>query len=342
MAYGMIWSLGVLYIGRLLPKLEMPKKDMTGRNIIITGANAGIGFVIAKELAGMGANVYMACRNTERGTKALNEIKKVHSKANVTLLKLDTGSLESCKQFAKEWNESGRTIDQLIHNAGIASPDSMEERFSPDGFEWVYQTNFLSNYLLTRLLEEKLAPDARVLFNSSAGSYGGGLAASGWSLDKTTNKIEPGYHLAKGARFSSDSACYGQSKLLQVCLARALQDRWSKPANSSSPMQVESTTERIAAAFTPGYTKSNILQKTEFKWSDPAFGILIWAANLMATETEQGAITGIWCSVSDKKELGGNLFFDRNTPLTNPAELLSQETMDRLWIRWSRDAGLDP
>jgi hypothetical protein len=98
----------------------------------------------------------------------------------------------------------------------------------------------------------------------------------------------------------------------------------------------------MAAAFTPGYTSTEIFEKTKegnMGWTDPLFLGLI-AATRVATPVEQGAATGVWLASSD--EVGGCCYWERMGMRTSSADLMSEETLERLWGRWSADAGLQP
>src|SRR5947209_2221160 len=91
--------------------------DLTGRRAIVTGANSGIGYYTALELARHGAAVILACRSTERGTAALEWIQADVPDADVTLGLLDLSQLESVRAFAAA--QEGTTVDILVNNAGV-------------------------------------------------------------------------------------------------------------------------------------------------------------------------------------------------------------------------------
>ncbi len=118
---------------------ELP--DMAGKVVLITGGTSGIGKVIARELARVGAHVVLAVRNVAKGTGVANAMT-----GDVTVLPLDVSDLASVRSFADSWTGD---IDVLINNAGI-----MQVPFSrtADGFESQVATNFLGPYALTNLL----------------------------------------------------------------------------------------------------------------------------------------------------------------------------------------------
>uniref|UniRef100_A0AAF5DS51 Galectin domain-containing protein n=1 Tax=Strongyloides stercoralis TaxID=6248 RepID=A0AAF5DS51_STRER len=133
-------------------------------NILITGANQGIGFETAKHLARRGNNITIACRNMDAAIKAVNEIKYETNKNNdISCVELDLCSLESVKKCAKTLIASKKTFDVVILNAGTMLP---KEKYTLDGIETTFQVNFVSQYFLFELLKKDntvLAKPVRVI-----------------------------------------------------------------------------------------------------------------------------------------------------------------------------------
>ena len=121
-----------------------------GRRAIVTGANIGLGFQTARELARAGAQVIMACRSPERGHAAAGKIKAEQPEAHVAVAHLDLASLTSVRSFAEGVLAAGEPIDILVNNAGIMMLPRRE--LSPDGFEMQMATNYLGHFALTGLL----------------------------------------------------------------------------------------------------------------------------------------------------------------------------------------------
>lgn len=140
--------------------------DQTGRVIVITGANSGIGYESAHALAGKGATVVMACRNAEKGAAAREAILHQFPNANVQVMALDLGSLASVRAFAEAFNARFDRLDVLMNNAGVMA---VPEGKTVDGFETQFGTNHLGHFALTGLLLEKLleSPGSRVVTTSS-------------------------------------------------------------------------------------------------------------------------------------------------------------------------------
>src|SRR3989442_11134516 len=95
---------------------QMP--DQTGRVAIVTGANSGIGFVAARELAKAGARVVLACRDTEKGDRAARDIVAARPAAQAEVAALDLASLKSVRAFAERFRAEHDALDLLINNAG--------------------------------------------------------------------------------------------------------------------------------------------------------------------------------------------------------------------------------
>ncbi|MYT73155.1 MULTISPECIES: oxidoreductase [unclassified Streptomyces] len=139
--------------------------DQSGRTAVVTGANSGIGYVTARELARAGAQVVLACRSAERGSTAVDRIRDEVPGAAVEFAALDLGDLASVRGFAEGW--TGRPLDLLVNNAGVmALPYSR----TADGFETQFGVNHLGHFALTGLLLPSLleAPAPRVVAVSSA------------------------------------------------------------------------------------------------------------------------------------------------------------------------------
>lgn len=326
-----------LLFGRSLMQLNVPRVDLTDKVAIVTGANSGIGQYIATELACSGAQVYLACRSESKAQVARDEIisRDATTKGRVHILKLDVGDLDSVRAAADTFKKDNRKLDILIHNAGVATL-AQNVQFSPQGLEITYASNLLGSFLLTYLLEDRLATNARVIFTTSNAQY-----ASAFSKDFPTNKVtgkrEVGFHTAKGAKDAdhNPSASYANNKAMQTIFARLLQQRFSEQQGS----------RRVAHCFEPGYTKSAMPSKMENIDKDIVFRIITATENILATETSQGAATGLWLATTDDptvvrpgKEAG---YWSRTNRRSCVADLMDETTLRRFWMRWENDAGIE-
>jgi NAD(P)-dependent dehydrogenase (short-subunit alcohol dehydrogenase family) len=137
---------------------------MTGRVIIVTGGNSGIGFEIAKYLAEGGNDVILACRNQDRGDEAVAKIKALHPNSLVQCMQVDLSSLASIQDFAKEFMKKKRKLNVLINNAAIAlNSKDLTLKPTSDGLEITMATNHFGPFLLTNLLSDYLIQTARMM-----------------------------------------------------------------------------------------------------------------------------------------------------------------------------------
>jgi NAD(P)-dependent dehydrogenase (short-subunit alcohol dehydrogenase family) len=127
---------------------DIPRQD--GKRAIVTGANSGIGFHTALELARAGADVTLAVRDTGRGEEARSSIERVVAGAKVAVEALDLSSLASVRAFAERQVAAKRALDLLINNAGVMGLP--ERTLTVDGYEAQMATNHLGHFALTGLL----------------------------------------------------------------------------------------------------------------------------------------------------------------------------------------------
>src|SRR5689334_8789675 len=124
--------------------------SQSGRTFVVTGANSGTGRAAAEQLAAAGARVVLAVRNTEKGEKALAEIRAAHPGADLQVRELDLADLASVRRFADALTADLDHLDVLVNNAGVMVPPKRFE--TVDGFELQMGTNFLGPFALTNLL----------------------------------------------------------------------------------------------------------------------------------------------------------------------------------------------
>ena len=144
-AFTVIYLLRRYAMGRVCKSRAL----LNGRTVIITGANSGIGKETALDLAKRNARVILACRSTNRGQKAADEIRNRSKNSNVVFQHLDLTSFASVRKFAAQVLNEEKPIDILINNAGVFM---LPLRRTEDGIEEHFAVNFLSHLLLTNLL----------------------------------------------------------------------------------------------------------------------------------------------------------------------------------------------
>ena len=339
----LVLSMLYAFCGRLYPTLHPPPADLTGKTAIVTGANSGLGFQIAIELARQNATLYLACRNASKAQEAISQITSAvpDSVDRVKSLLLDTSSLTSVRRCAQEWKNTESKIDLLFHNAGIGSDPG--QPFTPDGLPTTYVTNLLGSFLLTQILEPSLSNEARIIFTSSMSNYVSDFAPT-FSLEAVRNRLEPGFHApdaaVKAGGGPDDVDLYGHTKAMQIVFAKLLQSRWDAAAKVSGREN-----GRVAHAFSPGFTSTPALpglKNLRVEGKLP-FRVLSLAPGL-ATDVSQGAATGVWLATSRdeavvREGMGGG-YWERMTRRATTVDLMGTELLERYWIRWEADAGI--
>ena len=214
--------------------VEADVPDQSGRVVVVTGANTGIGYHTAAVLAYRGAHVVLAVRNLEKGNTALARIVAASPRADVTLQALDLSSLDSVRTAADALRSAYPRIDLLINNAGVMYTP---KQITQDGFEMQFGTNHLGHFALTGLLLDHLLPvrGSRVVTVSSMG-----------------HRIRASIHFddLQWERHYDRIAAYGQSKLANLLFTYELQRRLS-----ARPGADKST---IAVAAHPGTSNTEL------------------------------------------------------------------------------------
>ena len=123
--------------------------QMNGKVVIVTGANRGIGFHVARELARQGATLVMACRDPVASEPVRDRLRTESGNTGIELLRLDLASLRSVRTFVDTFTEHYPKLDVLVNNAGTFS---LSRRETEDGFELSIGVNHLGPFLLTNLL----------------------------------------------------------------------------------------------------------------------------------------------------------------------------------------------
>ena len=141
---------------------------MIGQNVLITGANTGIGLATARALAKLGARVFIACRNVKQAQATADRVRE-ESNDVLEVLELDLGRFESVRSCAASFAATGLPLHVLINNAGVAGARGV----TPSGFELAFGVNHLGHFLFTQLLLPQLraAGRSRVVTVASKAHY---------------------------------------------------------------------------------------------------------------------------------------------------------------------------
>lgn len=240
--------------------------DQSGRVVVITGANSGVGYESAVALAQKGARVVMACRSVNKAEDAHRELLKRASGAQVDILPLDLGSLKSVREFSENFNARYDRLDILMNNAGIMIPPYGK---TEDGFESQFGTNHLGHFALTGLVLPKLlkTPGSRIV-NVSSGAY----------LQATMNFED----LQSENEYNAWGA-YAQSKLANILFTQELQRKLDAAG-----------ADTISVASHPGFARTN-LQKVENN-ANSQFNLITFLMPIMSQSAQIGAIYQLYAA----------------------------------------------
>jgi NAD(P)-dependent dehydrogenase (short-subunit alcohol dehydrogenase family) len=203
---------------------------------LVTGANTGIGFEVARGLARKGCRAVLACRDRAKGEAARNNITSEICDSDIETLVVVLASQSSIRSAAQEFSRKHDVLDVLVNNAGMTSP---KRRESPEGIELTFATNVLGYHLLTGQLIELLrrAPAARVINTASMMAYG-------LDLDDVNFKRR---------RYDASTA-YAQSKQADRMLTWALARRLAGTSVTANALHPGVVNTALLRAFAPGYS----------------------------------------------------------------------------------------
>lgn len=185
-------------------------QDLQGKSYFVTGANTGIGKATAFALAKRGAHVALAARSEEKTRPVIDEIKAQFPDAKLDFVALDLASLSQVARAAKTYLDSGKAIDVLVNNAGLAGTTGTTK----DGLEITTGTNHIGPFLLTELLLPKIkeSKQGRIVNVSSKSHY-------------RAKKLDLGTFHKPMSHAGQSLPYYEQSKLMNVIHAKELARR---------------------------------------------------------------------------------------------------------------------
>ncbi|KAH9059521.1 NAD(P)-binding protein [Lactarius vividus] len=199
--------------------------DQTGKTVIVTGGNGGIGRETARVLLANGARVYIATRSEEKSQEVIEELKKETGKDSIFFLKLDLADLVSIKAAAEEYIGKETELHTLYNNAGVYA---VVDKVTTQGFDMQFGTNVLGHFYLTKLLLPVLIATAknnpagtvRVVNVSSLGHQYVPPEGIKWAT------LGPGNDLLEARKKLNATKIYGQSKLGNILFSNEFARRY--------------------------------------------------------------------------------------------------------------------
>jgi len=256
---------------------EIP--DQSGKTVLVTGANSGLGLRTAEVLASKGARVLLACRSLERGAAALEQVRSAATGPEPEMVQLDLADLSSVKAAAAQVRQTTDDhLDVLVNNAGVMAVPKAK---TVDGFERQFGTNHVGHAALTALLLPALRKagttekPARVVTVSSVAAARGRIDADDPNFEH--RRYNPG-------------SSYGQSKLANQVFAMELDERLRA---ADEPI--------ISVAAHPGYTATNLGSNMAGGYPNKLVSALVKVGNrigemAMAQGVEAGAQPQIYAA----------------------------------------------
>lgn len=285
-----------------------------GKTIIVTGANAGIGYETALALYQAGAHVIIASRDQKKAEEAIEQLKKQGGTGSLEFIELNLANLAAVKQFADEFKQKHSKLDVLINNAGVMIPPASK---TDDGYELQFGVNHVAHYALTGYLYPalKATPNSRIVTVSS-------LAYLRGSIDFDNLRTEKDYDPMRE---------YAQSKLANVLFSLELQRRIEAAGDDIQSIAVQ-----------PGANKTELARHMD---KDAYAAAVVRIGELM--EPWQGALPSLLGATSPDAK-GGKLYSpDQDDGYRGyPAELevipagTDKETAKKLWEYTEKETGV--
>jgi NAD(P)-dependent dehydrogenase (short-subunit alcohol dehydrogenase family) len=275
--------------------------DMSGKTVLITGGNTGIGKHTAIGLAKLGAKVVFTSRNLRKGDVARAEIREAADTKQVDCMQLDLASFASIEAFSNEFLARYPRLDVLILNAGLVLDERSETQ---EGFEMTFGVNHLGHFLLTSLLRERLEASAPARIIVLASDYHK-TAPEGLDFDDLMAK----------QRYRGFKV-YARSKLANILFTRALARR------------LEGTGVTVNAAH-PGFVRSGFARDGDLRGMLERVGFVLLTPFMISPE--KGARTSIYLASSAELDGRSGGYYFRCKPAKTTRAARDDEAAERLW-----------
>ena len=285
--------------------------SMQGKICMVTGANSGMGNVIAQGLAREGATVVMVCRDPRKGEQAQHEIKLATGNSSIDLLIADLSSQKSVRKLVQEFKQLHSRLHVLVNNAGA----HIQKRvLSADGIEMNLAVNHLSSFLLTNLLIDVLRTSAPARIINIASN----------SMTRSIDLID-----IQSERSFVPMRVYGQAKLQMVLCTYSLARRLTG-------------TGVTVNALHPGITATNLVDVAVHERFSPLIARpLVFILKHFLQTPEQGAKTALYLATSSIVEGVTGKYFVKGREKPSVPISYDVALQERIWKLSKTLVGLD-
>jgi NAD(P)-dependent dehydrogenase (short-subunit alcohol dehydrogenase family) len=299
-------ALGVKIYFKAITGICKSKRRIDGQVAIVTGANSGIGYEAAKELARRGAKVILACRSMDKAKKACDEINRATNGTRAVPKELDVSDMDSVRRFAAEILKEETRLDILVNNAGVAG---LRKNILDNGLEYQIAANHFGPFLLTNLLMGLMIKTgkARIIAVSSV--------AHTWTKTLDLDNLN-------AEKFWEPKLLYARTKLCNILFTKELARR----------LKAAGHTGIVANAVNPGGVRTAI-----FRHARKAFKYMVMVSQIYFKTPWEGAQPTIDLAVSEEVEGISGQYWE-NCKISRPSELAENEQLAK--DLWEKSASL--
>ncbi|KAF9965911.1 hypothetical protein BGZ70_003815 [Mortierella alpina] len=298
------------------------------RVAIVTGGNSGLGYETAKALVEAGFTTVIgkgskrpesfakvAKGSASKGNEAIEKIEaQTGIKGKLVLVPLDLSSLESVKNFTREFKALGYPqLDVLVNNAGMMD---IPFGLTKEGYEMQFGVNHLGHFVLTLELLPMLkkSTQGRIIVLSSGAHY-------------SSDNIR--YESLQSSKGYSRLGHYSYSKLANLLFVKALDRRLRRAAQSDSSIKITVNANHPGACF------------TELFKHNPLMNVLMGVARVVCRSPLAGAMSSIYLTLAPGLEnVSGEYFFDQIPRTVNPIAM-DEKAQEQLWAKSVEFTGMD-
>ncbi len=282
--------------------------SMTGKRVVVTGANSGIGRIAALELARAGAEVILVCRDAVRGAEAVADIQSKAGSDRLALMLCDISSQQDIQRFCREFRSRYDQLDVLVNNAGAYFAERQE---SVDGIELTFALNHLGYFLMARGLMSNLeaSPAGRIVNVASMGHRLGKIDLEDLEWTRRTYRA---------------LRAYSDSKLMNIQFTSELARRCADKGVTANCLH--------PGAIRSGFAVSEV----------GFFGALVRLGSPFLTSPEKGARASIYLASSPNVAQVSGAYFVGEKVRTPSRAARNREDSEALWAASEPYVRYDP